>query len=46
MDWVDDLRVAGDRAVRLETDLEFFAAELLKIRPIRHREWLSGLDVC
>jgi hypothetical protein len=33
MDWIKDLRQAGDHAVRLETDLEYFATELLKIRP-------------
>src|SRR6476660_7766439 len=33
MEWVDDLRRAGDHAVRLDTDLEYFAANLLKIRP-------------
>jgi hypothetical protein len=33
MDWIKDLRQAGDHAVRLDTDLEYFAAELLKIRP-------------
>jgi hypothetical protein len=30
MQWITDLKEAGDRAVRLNTDLEFFAAELLK----------------
>ena len=33
MEWINDLRQAGDHAVRLDTDLEYFAAELLKIRP-------------
>jgi hypothetical protein len=33
MTWIEDLRRAGDHAVRLDTDLEYFAAELLKIRP-------------
>jgi hypothetical protein len=33
MEWVRDFREAGDRLVRLNTDLEYFAAELLKIRP-------------
>src|SRR2546423_12324843 len=33
MHWIDDVRDAGDRAVRLDSDLEYFAAELLKIRP-------------
>ena len=33
MEWINELRDAGDRAIRLETDLEFFAAELLRIRP-------------
>jgi hypothetical protein len=33
MEWINDLRDAGDRAVRLDTDLEYFASELLKIRP-------------
>jgi hypothetical protein len=32
MEW-DNLIVAGERALRLNNDLEFFAAELLKIRP-------------
>jgi hypothetical protein len=32
-DWVDELRKASDHAVRLETDLEYFAASVLKIRP-------------
>jgi hypothetical protein len=33
MEWIRDFREAGDRLVRLNTDLEYFAAELLKIRP-------------
>jgi hypothetical protein len=33
MEWVRDFREAGDRLVRLNTDLEYFAAEVLKIRP-------------
>lgn len=33
MEWVRDFRQAGERLVRLNTDLEFFAAELLRIRP-------------
>jgi hypothetical protein len=33
MEWIKDFRDAGDRIVRLNTDLEFFAAELLRIRP-------------
>ena len=33
MEWINQLRDAGDRAIRLDTDLEFFAAEVLKIRP-------------
>src|SRR5229473_4130574 len=33
MDWLNDLRAEGERATRLATDLEFFAAERLKIRP-------------
>jgi hypothetical protein len=33
MEWVRDFRQAGDRLIRLNEDLEFFAAELLKIRP-------------
>ena len=33
MDWVSDLSAAGEHALRLDTDLEFYAAELLKIRP-------------
>ena len=33
MEWINELRDAGDRAIRLDTDLEFFAAELLRIRP-------------
>jgi hypothetical protein len=31
--WLNDLRAEGERATRLATDLEFFAAERLKIRP-------------
>ena len=33
MEWIHHLREAGDRIERLNTDLEYFAAELLKIRP-------------
>ena len=33
MEWINELRDAGDRAIRLDTDLEFFAAKLLRIRP-------------
>jgi hypothetical protein len=33
MEWVRYFREAGDRLVRLNTDLEYFAAELLRIRP-------------
>jgi hypothetical protein len=33
MEWIRDFREAGDRIVRLNTDLEFFASEMLKIRP-------------
>src|SRR4051794_23440108 len=33
MEWINQLREAGDRIERLNTDLEYFAAELLKIRP-------------
>ena len=33
MSWIAELRQEGDRATRLATDLEFYAAELLKIRP-------------
>jgi hypothetical protein len=33
MDWLNDLRAEGERATRLATDLEFYSAELLKIRP-------------
>jgi hypothetical protein len=31
--WLADLRGDAERAIRLDTDLEFFAAERLKIRP-------------
>jgi hypothetical protein len=33
MDWLNNLREEGERATKLATDLEFFAAERLKIRP-------------
>jgi hypothetical protein len=33
MDWLHDIRKYVDHAERLDTDLEYFAAELLKIRP-------------
>ncbi len=33
MEWINQLREAGDYVTRLDTDLEFFAAELLRIRP-------------
>src|SRR3954454_19473665 len=33
MEWINQLREAGDRIERLNTDLEYFAAQLLKIRP-------------
>ncbi len=34
MEWIHDLRADGDHAVtRLDTDLEYFAEQLLKIRP-------------
>ena len=33
MEWITDLSAAGQRALRLDTDLEFFASELLRIRP-------------
>src|SRR5436190_10343820 len=33
MSWIEALRKAGDHAVRLDTDLEYFATNLLKIRP-------------
>jgi hypothetical protein len=33
MSWITELRHEGDRAIRLVSDLEFYAAELLKIRP-------------
>lgn len=33
MDWINQLREAGDSAARLRTDLEFFASRNLQIRP-------------
>ena len=33
MEWINELREAGDHAVRLDTDLPYFAEQLLKIRP-------------
>ena len=33
MEWINELREAGDHAVRLDTDLQYFAEQLLKIRP-------------
>src|SRR5882757_217271 len=33
MDWTEQIQADGDRAIRLDTDLEYFARELLKIRP-------------
>jgi hypothetical protein len=33
MQWINDLKDAGDHAVRLDTDLPYFAEQLLKIRP-------------
>jgi hypothetical protein len=33
MDWINQLRREGDHAIRLANDLEFFAAQHLKIRP-------------
>jgi hypothetical protein len=33
MDWLNDLRADGDRAIRLDSDLAFYASELLRIRP-------------
>src|ERR1700721_381333 len=33
MSWIAELRQEGDRAIRLVSDLEFYAQELLKIRP-------------
>lgn len=33
MDWVEGLRHAGDHALRVNTDLEYFAEQMLKIRP-------------
>src|SRR5205085_11073397 len=33
MSWIEDLRKAGDHAARLDADLEYFGANLLKIRP-------------
>jgi hypothetical protein len=33
MEWINVLHEAGDRALRLDTDLEYFASESLKIRP-------------
>jgi hypothetical protein len=33
MDWTSDVSEAGERALRLDTDLEFYAAEVLRIRP-------------
>lgn len=33
MDWTSEISEAGERALRLDTDLEYFAAEMLKIRP-------------
>lgn len=33
MSWIADLRNEGERATKLATDLEFYSAELLKIRP-------------
>jgi hypothetical protein len=33
MNWIAELRSEGDRATRLSTDLEYFCAEMLKIRP-------------
>jgi hypothetical protein len=33
MDWTQDLSAAGERALRLDTDLPYFAEQLLKIRP-------------
>lgn len=33
MTWINELLEADDRATRLENDLEYYAAELLKIRP-------------
>ena len=33
MEWIDQLRSDGDRAVRLDADLEYYASEMLKISP-------------
>jgi hypothetical protein len=33
MDWTSDISDAGERALRLDNDLEFYASEVLKIRP-------------
>src|SRR5437868_6520171 len=33
MDWINSVRAHGEMVTRLATDLEFFAAERLKIRP-------------
>jgi hypothetical protein len=33
MDWTADLSAAGEHALRLDTDLPYFAEQLLKIRP-------------
>ncbi|MBV9556365.1 MAG: hypothetical protein JO254_04755, partial [Pseudolabrys sp.] len=33
MSWLASLRQEADRAIRLDSDLEFFAAERLKVRP-------------
>ncbi len=31
MDWLDNLRAEGERATRLANDLEYYAAQLLRI---------------
>jgi hypothetical protein len=33
MEWTSDISEAGERALRLDTDLPYFAEQLLKIRP-------------
>ena len=32
MDWLDNLRAEGERATRLANDLEYYAAQLLRIQ--------------
>jgi hypothetical protein len=33
MDWINDLKSAGDRAIKLKADLPYFAESCLKLRP-------------